>query len=186
VIKSRTVRGLLSAAFALVVPVTLAAQTPESAQPAEPTAEEMQSWFIEMQQVHEQLEGLQRDALMDPELSAQQEELGEEIRVAMEVADPMMEQRMTRVQELQAEATAAQGAGDTAKLQELMTEAQQIQQHFMTVQESALADPAIATKLETFQTQLEAKMVEIDPEAEALITRFRELEEKLSGIVSGG
>lgn len=183
---STTTRGILAAALALAIPIALAAQTPEPTDSAAPPDEELQGWLQEMQQVHEQLEELQREALMDPQLSAQQQELGEEIRVAMGAVDPTMDERMTRVEEIQAEATEAQGAGDSEKLNELMTEAQQIQQHFMDVQENALADPSIATKLESFQTELEAKMVELDPEAEGLITRFRELEERIGGAVSDG
>src|SRR5690606_33697251 len=151
-----------------------------------PSGEGMQAWFTEMQEVHQQLEVIQQEALADPELSAKQEALGEEIRLAMEVVDPSMTQRMERVQELETEATAAQAAGDTEKLQQVIQEAQQIQEHFLNVQQTALSEPTMAAKLQDFQTALEAKMVEVDPEAETLIVRFRELEAKISALMNGG
>ncbi|MEX0912721.1 MAG: hypothetical protein WD737_07390 [Gemmatimonadota bacterium] len=175
-IKSHIRHAFLAAALIVGVPTAALAQSATANQPSE---QELQTWFTELEQVHQELEGLQQQALQDPELSAQQEAIGEEIQVAMNDADPTLDQRMSRVAELEAEAEAAQQAGNAERLQQIVSEAQQIQQHFMAVQETALGQPAIADRLASFQEQLEDRMVDIDPEAEALIERFRELEQRI-------
>lgn len=183
-IRKWTKRILLGASVAIVTPALALAQAPRSAPPSE---QELQTLFSEMQEVHQQLEVLQAEALQDASLSADQERLGEEIREAMQRLDPMMNRRMARVQAIESEAIAAQQANDGQKLQALMGEAQQIQQHFMMVQESALEEPEIASRLADFQSRLEAKMIAVNPSAEALLTRFRELEDQIeAAMFSGG
>lgn len=166
-----------------MLPAAALAQTPA---PADPSEEQVEAWFNEFQQVHQQLEGIQAEALQDPALNAAQEELGEEIQLAMATADPNLDQRVARVQAIEAEAAAAQQEGDVERLQELMGEAQDIQNHFMQVQAATLEQPAIATKLAAFQEQLEARMIDINPEAQALMTRFRELEQRIEAALMPG
>lgn len=180
--KSMMKRGLLTAAIVLGVPAIAVAQAPA----ALPNQQEVEGWLMELNDLHQQLEDIQRQALQDPALFAAQEELGEEIRMAMEQRDPSMAQRMARVESLESEAIGAQQSGDTQKLQELMAEAQQIQEHFMSVQQSVLDQPAIASKVDDFQVQLERKMLDVDPGSAGLITRFRELETKLQTAMRGG
>lgn len=174
---------ILAVALLLAIPFAAKAQTPDTAAPSEAQVGE---WFSEFQEVHQQLEVIQAAALQDPELNAAQEELGEEIQMAMLAVDPTLDQRMTRVHELESEALAAQQEGDSQRLQELMGEAQEIQAHFMSVQESALGRPEIADKLNAFQTRLEAVMIDIDPTAEALMIRFRELETMIEAAIAQG
>jgi cell fate (sporulation/competence/biofilm development) regulator YlbF (YheA/YmcA/DUF963 family) len=185
VIQSRMKRALFTAAIVLGMPTMLVAQEADH-QTAVPDQEELEAIFAELQQVHLQLEEIQMQALQDPQLSAAQEQLGEEIRQAMESHDPTMKDRMARVQALETEAANAHQAGDHDRLQLLMTEAQQLEEHFMAVQHHVLEEPAIATKVTAFQTQLERKMVEVDPDAQTLITRFRELEGRLQAAMRAG
>jgi chromosome segregation ATPase len=180
VIQQLSKRALLTAALMVGLPMAAAAQAGGAGSQAE-----VEGLLREMQQVHTQLEGLQQQALQDPQLSAAQEELGEEIKVAMERIDPQMEQRLSRIEALEGEAASAHQAGNGERLQELMAEAQQIQQHFMNVQQQALEQPQIATKVDAFQTRLERRMVEMNPEAEGLINRFRELETRLMALMGG-
>jgi hypothetical protein len=104
----------------------------------------------------------------------------------MERIDPAMDERMARIEALESEAASAQQQGDGQKLQQLMVEAQQIQFHFMSVQQQALEKPQIATRVADFQTRLERRMLEVNPQAQNLINRFRELEEKLAGVMGTG
>jgi uncharacterized protein (DUF885 family) len=176
---SQKKRALLTTLLAIAMPVAATAQQ-------SPTQQQVEGWFMELQQVHQQLEGIQMQALQDPQLSAAQEELGDEIRQAIEARDPRMGERMARVEALEAEAMDAQQSGNVDLLQALVVEAQQIQEHFMTVQQEVLEQPAIATKVSSFQARLERKMVEVNPDAQNLISRFRELETMIEQALRGG
>jgi hypothetical protein len=155
------------------------AQQNPGAATARATAENVQAWFGEIGQIHEQLEEIQVRALQDPELSAAQAELGEQIKQAMEQADPALAQKLARMETMEQEAAAAQQAGNTAKLLELGAEAEGIQRQFLAAQEKALEQPAIAARVTAFQQRLERKMSEVNPDTQKLIARFRELEAKL-------
>lgn len=180
-VSSRFTRALLPTLLLAVLPVALTAQQPTPA-PAAPQGppQEVQGWLTELQQLHGRLEGIQQKALADPSLSKAQETLGTSIRQAMQTIDPALEQGMARIKALETEASSAQQQGDQTKLQAISLEAQQIQQKFMTAQQKALAQPELAAQVEAFQNQLEKKMREVDPEAEKLIARFQELEQKLT------
>jgi predicted nucleic acid-binding Zn-ribbon protein len=179
VVPFRISRALLPALLLAVLPTAALAQQPAPAAPQEPP-QEVQAWLVEMQQLHGRLEGIQEKAMADPTLSEEQQALGTSIREAMMQVDPALEQSMTRMQALEAEAAAAQQQGDQAKLQQIGMEAQQIQQRFVSAQQQALQQPELSAKVEAFQDRLEQKMREVDPEAEKLIARFQELEEKLA------
>lgn len=178
---NRLRRVLLTTSIVLAIPTLVAAQ----ASGAGPSDAEVEALFDELQQVHHQLEDLQMQALQDPTLSAEQAQLGEAIEAAMTQADPTISDRLARADALEAEAVSAQTAGNGQRLQELMVEAQEIQQHFMTVQQQVLEQPAIAERLAGFQSRLEQKMLELDPAAAGLIARFRELETQLTAAMTG-
>jgi hypothetical protein len=157
----------------------LEAQQNPGAATARATAENVQAWFGELGEIHEQLEEIQVKALQDPELSAAQAELGEQIKQAMEQADPMLAEKLARMETMEQEAAAAQQTGNTAKLMELGAEAEGIQRQFLAAQEKALEQPAIAARVTAFQQHLERKMSEVNPDTQKLIARFRELEARL-------
>lgn len=144
---------------------------------------EAQELMAELQQIQAQLEPIQAEALQDPEILAEQQTLGEEIQAAMAELDPSTPDRMARLQELVTEAQAAQAAQDAEAVQVLMTEAQGIQARLQEAQAQALERPEIAPRVEAFQKQLQAKMVEIDPEAEPLIQRAADLDEELTELM---
>ena len=170
---------------AVAAPAVLVAQS--GTEPAQaPAQQEMDAVFLEFQQVHMQLEDIQNQALQDPQLNATQTEIGSEIRAAMEAQDPTMPDRIARMTTLETEAHAAQQSGDNARLEELVTEAQSIEQHLLALQQSVLQEPAMAARIADFQTQLERKMAEVNPETQALIARFRELESRLAAVSTPG
>lgn len=187
-------RALLPALALVALPLSLAAQDPAAptapdtpaapAAPAEPAAagpseEQVQAWVTELQEIGGQLQSIQQEALRDSVLSSHQETLGAEIKAAMDEVSPGLSERMARFEALEAEAAAAQQSGDTAKLQGLAEEAQQIQQEYSTAQEQVLQQPVFTEKVNAFQTHLETKMGEVNPGAPQLIARFRELENQV-------
>lgn len=175
----------------LAIPALSAAQQPAPAPAAELETDSaatamLQGWLAEIQAINGRLQELQQQALQDSALGAEQEALGESIRTAMTEADPTLEASMARVEQLQAEAAAAQQAGDNGRLNQLGAEVQQIEMKFVQAQQQALATPALGAQLEAFQTRLEAKMSELDPEAPQLIARFQELQERLASAMQTG
>lgn len=179
----------------LALPGALAGQAPEAAPapaaapaavPDSAAVAQIQGWLAELQTVSGRLQALQEQALQDTELNAAQEALGSRIRTAMEESDPSLVDGMERVEALQGEAEAAQAAGDQAKLVQLGAELQQIEARFVTAQRQALARPDISADLEAFETRLQARLAELDPEAPRLIERFQELQRMLSTAMGGG
>lgn len=148
--------------------------------------QEMQGWYVELQQLHSQLESLQAQALADQSLAARQEALGEEIRLAMESRDTTMISRLDRMEAIEEEAVAAQETNNAQRLQQLLVEANSIQEHLILLQQEVVEQPAIAAKLDVFQNDLQQKMLQLNPNAQQMMDRFRELEENLSAAMSAG
>lgn len=178
---SRTIRAAVIALVAFAVPTMLVAQDP--AVPAEAQQQEVQTWLAELQQIQARLGEIQTEALEDAELRAQQEELGTELQAAIEEENPELAADAERIEALEQEAVQAQQSGDQEQLQQLAAEAQQIQTRFAMAQAQVLERPEVASKVEAFEADLEAKMVEIDPEADALIERYEELGEKVQEVM---
>jgi len=177
-------RARFIAVLALVLsPLGLAAQEEDApAAPAmPPEAEEL---IVELQQVQMELEPIQQQALSDPDLQAAGEALAAVVQDAMEDVDPSTPERMDRLQTLMTEAEAAQTDQDEARMREIVTEARQIEQQLQTVQAQAVQRPEIAARVEEFQDRLQAKMIEVDPEAEPLMERARELNERLAALLA--
>ncbi len=180
---TKITRVFLVALATLVLPSTLFAQQPPA--PALQNQQQLETWFVELQQIGVQLGQIQAKALEDPALQAAQESLGTEVKTAMDRVDPGLSASVDRVAALEQEAVQAQQAGDHAKIEQLARELQQIQVRFITAQNQALQEPALAAKVEAFQTRLERRMIEIDPQSRQLIDRLRELEGKLQAASQG-
>ena len=148
--------------------------------------QQMQGWYIELQQLHTQLETIQAQALADQNLATRQEALGEEIRIAMETRDPSMAVRLDRMEAIEEEAIAAEAENNSQKLQQLLMEADDIQERLMVLQQQVVEDAPMAAKLDAFQADLQKKMVEVNPNAQQMMDRFTELEELLTAAMSFG
>ena len=173
----RTIHGTLAAlGLALLAPAALGAQ-----QQAIPP--EAQALVTEMQELQVELGPIQQQALADADLQAAQQELGEKVRAAMAEADPEMPARMERLTALQAQAQEAQAAQDQERMQAIVTEAQQIEQSLQAAQQEAIARPELDAEIEAFQTRLEQKMVEIDPDAAPLLERMRAIDAELRALL---
>lgn len=179
----------------LVAPATLRAQEPApAAEPApvedngvdEAATAQIQAWLAEIQQLNGRLLEVRQEALQDAELSASQEAIGARVRAAMEAADSTLITSMTRLEALQVEAQAAQQQGNGARLEELGAEVRAIEERFAAAQQQALSQPELSAEVQAFQERLQAKILELEPEAPQLIARFQELQQNLSAALGGG
>jgi DNA repair exonuclease SbcCD ATPase subunit len=177
--------GLLGLLATLAVPGYGNAQQPAPPQQASPNAAELQGWIAELQQIGTRLEQIQETALQDARLRADHEQLGADIRTAMQTIDPGLAASVERARTLQAEALAAQERGDAPRLEQLAEEAEAIRERFRTVQEQALAQPELAARVDSFQARVEKKMLEVDPDAQKLIQRFKALEQQIARAANG-
>jgi len=178
-------RILLLALFTALAPASLVAQQRATAPGGSAGEAQLQQWITELQEVHGRLEQIQARALEDESLRTEQGALGDQIRTAMQQADPEMPGLMARMQQLETQAAGAQRSGDEAAFQRLAQEAQQIQARFAEAQMKAFEQPAISTRLEAFQARLETRMAQIDPQAPQLVERFQHLEQRLDQAVRG-
>ncbi len=176
-------RSLVLGAILAAPSVGLAQQAGQS---APPTQQDVEAWITEYEGIHRQLQGIQQRALEDPDLNAAQLALGAQIRTAMEAEDPTLAEHLTRAESLEGELQTAQQTGNTQRIAELLAEAQSIEEHFFAVQQVVVAKADIASAIGAFQTRLEQKMSEVDPNAPTLIARFKELEAKLEEAMRAG
>jgi hypothetical protein len=170
------ISSLLVLLALLVAPAALVAQQP--AAPAQPSAE-VQSWIMEIQQLEQRLGPIQARALEDPALREAQTELNAAIVIALMQSTPEVQADLRRIETIQPELRAAQESGDEAQLRRLVMEAQQLQQRLGEAQMRVLQQPEIAAQAEAFQTRLESHMIEIEPEAQALLQRFLALQAQI-------
>lgn len=184
--RTSLIRAGLAVVAALFLPSLLIAQMPPRDPAAASRQQEMDSIFMAFQQVHGQLQGIQSQALEDSVVDAAQIQLGEDVRAEMERQDPAVLQKLDRLNALGLEAQAVQQTGDGTRFDQLAEEAAEIERSLSDLQRRVVESPEIAAKIAAFQTQLEAKMVELDPRARDLLTRFRELETRLNQAMNGG
>jgi hypothetical protein len=133
---------------------------------------EMLAAMMEMQQIQQKLEPIQRQALEDEALAGQLNALTSRIQVAMRDHDADL---VDRIEGFQARVEAAETAGDDAAMQALMIEAQGLQSEAQALQVAVLERPDIKAEVEEFEAAHRARMIAIDPEAEALLDRIEEL-----------
>lgn len=168
-----SMRTLIAAsAFALFAVAPAAAQ--------QPPAEEEQEIRQELQQIEQQLRQIEDRAMQeDPSLQERQEALNDLVVETMTEIDPSVEGKIERLEGLRSELQTAQQAQDMEKMQELMTEGQQIQKEIVPAQQAAMEDERVAGEIEEFKTQVTSKMEEIEPKTPTLIARAEELARRL-------
>lgn len=174
---------LIAGAFSAAGASTLAGQTPVAPAAVE-SVSVAEDLMREARRLHRRLEEIQRTALDDPEITSAQEELGSQIKAAMERIDPTLERGMERLQAMAAEVAVAEQKGATKRVEELTAEAQEIEMQFQAARDRAFAAPEIAAGIERFQERLQARMLAIDPDTERLLSRLREVEERIAAAVA--
>ncbi|MFW6192365.1 MAG: hypothetical protein ACOC83_02675 [Gemmatimonadota bacterium] len=161
----------LAAAFAITsAPAQEQGQTDQSQQEATtPRAE--------LQQIVQQLQPLEQQAIQqDESLMTRAEELQGTIDEAMRGEDAEF---MDRFEELQQELQQAQENQDSEQMQQLMGEWQQAQTTFQEIRAEVMRRDDISEQVESFADDIEAQIIEIDPEAEELIERRDSLVEEI-------
>lgn len=175
---------MLKATFNLAIVAASIAALPLAAAAQQPVQQQLpaeaQQLMAEAQEIQTQIQPVQMQALQDPALQQQQQQLSGVIDSALTEVDPTVPQKMARLQELQGEAAAAQQAEDMDAVRAAVIEAQEIQTAIGEAQQQVLQQPAIEQRVDQFQTALRAKMVEIDPDTEPLLQRLSEIDDQLS------
>ncbi len=137
---------------------------------------EMMALIGELQELQQQLGPIQDQVMQDPELQRHLEEVRDQVDQAMRADNPELLDRMSS---LEAEFVAAQEAEDQARMQELGMQAQAMEMELRQAQEAVLSRPDIQERIEAFEAEQRAKMLEIDPEAGSMMDRMDEIVERL-------
>ncbi len=150
------------------------------APPPQDIPDEVQELMQEFQEMQERFMQLQNQVLqMNPELQQRQAAIGEMVNEAMAELNPDAVQQMDRLAELEQEAALAQQEQDMEELQELINEAQGLQAQLQSVQAQALEQEHVQEEIDSFQDELLEEMMEVDPEAGAILERLDELATQL-------
>jgi hypothetical protein len=180
-------RASFVALATLLLPLGLAAQQRPVAQQRAaaptPAQQQAQGWYMELQGIQMQLGPAIAQAMRDPRIQAAQKALGAEIQAALNKADPGLAALEPRMKAMEAEAAKAQQAGDRARLQKLMQDAAPIQQRLMRAQQAVFNQPAVVRKANAFESQLQAKLIQIDPKNGPLIQRSKQLQTQLQRVM---
>jgi hypothetical protein len=178
-----TRRIALLAAAALVLPVAAHAQTgtPAPAQPAAPAAAPATSPAAEIAQLQQKIGQLQQQALADPSLKAATDSFNAVVSAAMGRVDPQAPAKIARAQAIPTEVAAARTANDNAKLNQLATEANDLQTYFTQLRPRAMQDPAVQTARQAYLARVLARMKEIDPNTQQYVDRLTELSQQQAG-----
>lgn len=168
----------------LLVSSPALAQDPGPAQSAPDSTEAL---FAEYQQVQERLGLLQVQTIQqNVELEARRTAIDEMLMAAMIDINPEAEAHIERLDVLSEEAIVAQRAQDTEALRSLMAEAAGLRFELEAAQAQAIEREDVQAEIQSFETDLMAKAVEIDPEAMEVLARMEELAELLSVGGPGG
>lgn len=137
---------------------------------------EMMERLMEVQELQQRLGPIEQEAMQDPELTAQLENIQEQVDTAMRAENAEL---FDRLDELEAEFMEAQEAGNQERAQEISEEAQGMQAELQQIQQQVLEDSDIQSEIEDFEDARRARMLEIDPEAGELMDRIDEIMEEL-------
>lgn len=149
-----------------------------------------QGAMMELQRVRKELSAISEEAMQDSALQRQLEELRALIDETMREMSPRAGKQMDRMDTLRGQVQTAQSQGDTARLRELMTEAQGLQRSLQKIRNKAMRQEEVAATLKDFRAALQEKMREIDPAADSLMDRAdslqQEMQSQAQGMMGGG
>lgn len=141
--------------------------------------------MMELQAIDQQLGPIREQAMQDPELQEQQQELIDRVEAEMEKVHPGSADERARFDSLRAEFGAAQQAGEQERVQALGAELQSLQTSLQETQGAVLEQTEIAAALEAFRENLRESMRAADPRADSLLDRAEELNEELRAAMPG-
>ena len=155
------------------------AAEPGAMGPGQEMDPETMALMMEAQELQQRLQPLEQEAMQDPELAAMLEDVQERVETAMRDEDPELFEEMVRLEEA---FVAAQEAGDEERAQEVGMEAQGVYAQLQSLQQAVMDRPEIREPIEAFEEAHRERMLEIDPEAEELLDRMREIMAELEGL----
>lgn len=132
----------------------------------------------EYRQLAQELDSIRQQAMEDPDLQAEETRLREAIQAKME-EDPQTQALVERFDSTRQAFQEAQSSGDSAAMQELMPQLQQMQMQLQQAQGQVTEDPEIAGQIEDFRNNLQAEMEAIEPEAPEMMERADSLVEQI-------
>ena len=141
----------------------------------------------ELREISGRLTELQQQAAQDPEIQESQQRLQQRIEAAVKEIDPEADQKVARLEEIQADLQGVQGGGQAAmdSLRPVLLEAQQLQQSLEQTRGEAMEREGIVEALDEFREEMIARMVEIDPAADSLLAVAESLSAKLQEAQAG-
>lgn len=156
--------------FALLAPSALRGQEGEQEnQEREQLVPELEA-LQKLQEIQQELAPIQQQAFQDSAVRRMARSLDQDLRAAMEEADPQTRQRITRLSSISQEARQARAESDTARMQRLMAESRRLQQRLQQTRNQVLdQEGELQDQYEAFREKLEEAMIELNPEAEELL-----------------
>jgi hypothetical protein len=133
----------------------------------------------ELQQIQARLQAAHNRVMQDAQLRGAQESLMQDVKAAMQRADPGLDALVGQVERMRNLAARAAQRNDRAQLQQLNAELVPIQQRFMAAQQQAMQQPAIRQRAAALEQRLHARMLQVEPETDRLLARGRELQGRL-------
>lgn len=179
--------GALALALSMAAAVSLEAQSELAENPVPLPQDSIQEALSQFQALDQRVNAVQEQAMAArPELQEEQAEIQQAIEEAMFSAHPDLQAALQeRLPAMQDEATAAEEAQDTARLQALNTEYQGIMSRVEQAQADVVEEEAMRTRLTDYQSRVMAAMVEVDPEIEAVFERLQALASRLDATIGG-
>jgi hypothetical protein len=179
-------RAAALAAVVSILPLAAAAQAKpmsttvpgtRSMAPRDAARESVINWYGELQGISTHLQRVHDQALRDPALARERDQLMAAVQRAMDAADPELPRLAQRVQRMPAEVAAARQRGETERLPALERELAQIQARFMRVRADVLRQPEIARQGHAYEERLRRRMIQIEPLTENLLSRSDQLQQ---------
>jgi len=173
-------------ACTLCIPTALHAQASEARAAADAQAAvvwqgspQAQAWLEEARQLQQRMQPLQQRAMQDTSLRRMQREATSALSHAMREHDAEILDKLARMGEILEEAAAARAAGDEKTVAALEAEMRELQPAVAVAQAQALSKPGVRERMNTFESELRARMLLLDPSAAESLRRLGELEQQL-------
>lgn len=157
-------------------PESKRAEPPQTERAQEPAGEPGPQALMAAQ---ERVLKAQEQALKDPELKKDLDELQAFVEAQMQKEDPKAKQKMDRLETIQAQLEKLQAAEnpDPEKAAPLIGEAQQLATELSQVQLKVLEKEEVKRRMDIFDKKLRAEMRQIDPEVPQALARLEKAAE---------
>jgi hypothetical protein len=135
--------------------------------------------YAELMQIQARLQAAHNRVMQDPQVRGQQDAFMRDVKVAMLRVDPGLDALATRVEGMRGQAETAQRRGDRVQLQRLNTDLVAIQQRFLRAQQAVMRQPALSQRALQLEQTLHARMLQVEPQTDALLARGKLLQGRL-------